>query len=108
MWYIFPQLKGLGRSPAAWRYGVASLEEARAYLRHPVLGDRLRECTRLVLAVQGRTAAEIFGWPDDVKLKSCMTLFALAESGGGVFAECLEKYFDGERDAATERALTSE
>src|SRR6478672_8846533 len=75
MWFVFPQLRGLGHSPTAQHYGIASLDEARAYLAHPVLGDRLRECTRLVLRVDGRNARAIFGSPDDFKFRSCMTLY---------------------------------
>ena len=78
MWFIFPQLKGLGSSPTAERYGIASLEEARAYLAHPLLGKRLRSCTQLVNRVEGRTTQAIFGYPDYLKFRSCMTLFACA------------------------------
>src|SRR4051795_362744 len=76
MWFIFPQIRGLGRSPVSIEYAISSREEAKAYLRHPVLGPRLEECTRLVLLVEGRTALEIFGSPDDMKFRSSMTLFA--------------------------------
>lgn len=102
MWFVFPQLRGLGESPTAHRFGIASLAEARAYLDHPVLGPRLIECTRLVNAVQGRTLGEIFGFPDDLKFRSCMTLFAAL--GGGERAQfdaALEKYCSGERDERT-------
>src|SRR3954463_10902527 len=78
MWFIFPQLRGLGHSAMAHRYGIASQAEAEAYLRHPMLGPRLRECTRLVNEVEGRTIHQIFGSPDDLKFRSCMTLFSLA------------------------------
>jgi len=78
MWFVFPQIAGLGSSAMAQRYAVRSLEEAKAYLAHPVLGDRLRECTAIVAALEGRSAREIFGWPDDLKLRSSMTLFSRA------------------------------
>ena len=101
MWYILPQLDGLGVSLMAKRYGIKSLGEARAYLEHPVLGRRLVECMEAVLAVEGRTAHEIFGSPDDLKLKSCATLFACAEGKESVFERVLEKYYAGERDEKT-------
>ncbi len=101
MWFIFPQIRGLGRSPMAERFAIESLEEARAYLTHPVLGARLRECTGLVNAVEGRSASEIFGFPDDLKFHSSMTLFARAEEGETVFREALEKYCGGEMDQGT-------
>lgn len=101
MWYVFPQLRGLGTSPMAERYGIGSLEEARAYLAHPLLGERLRRCTQLVNAVEGRSAEAIFGYPDYVKFRSCMTLFALAAPGDRVFSEALARYFAGEGDPLT-------
>jgi uncharacterized protein (DUF1810 family) len=101
MWFVFPQLKGLGRSPTAEYFGIASHDEAVAYWTHPLLGPRLRECTDLVLAVEGRTAHQIFGSPDDVKFRSCLTLFERAAPEEPVFARALDKYFEGERDAAT-------
>lgn len=101
MWFVFPQLKGLGHSAMAQRYAIASLTQARAYLTHPLLGSRLRACCDLVLHVEGRSASEIFGYPDDMKFRSCLTLFAQAEPAGAVFRACLEKYFDGEEDPAT-------
>jgi uncharacterized protein (DUF1810 family) len=104
IWFIFPQLRGLGRSPTAQHYGISSLEEARAYVRHDVLGSRLRECTRLVAAIDGRTVGEIFGSPDDLKVRSSMTLFALAAEGPderGDFVAVLDKFYDGVEDAAT-------
>lgn len=100
MWFIFPQMRGLGRSPTATHFGIASLDEAHAYLEHPILGPRLRECTDLVLQVKGKSAQQIFGSIDKSKLKSSMTLFERAE-GGGRFGECLTQFFGGERDAAT-------
>jgi uncharacterized protein (DUF1810 family) len=101
MWFIFPQIAGLGHSAMAQRYAIASLDEARAYLAHPVLGPRLRECSGLVVQVQGRTIEEIFGYPDDLKFRSSMTLFAQAAEDREVFDQCLRKYFGGEPDAAT-------
>lgn len=101
MWFIFPQIQGLGSSPMAVHYAIASLDEARAYLAHPVLGPRLRECSALVLAVEGRSIAEIFGYPDDMKFRSSMTLFARAATDNQVFVDCLRKYFNGEEDDAT-------
>ena len=101
MWFIFPQIAGLGHSSIAGRYAISSLDEAVAYLQHPVLGDRLRECTRLVNAIEGRTASEIFGYPDDLKFRSSMTLFARAAKDDGAFREALAKYFDGEEDGLT-------
>jgi len=101
MWFIFPQIRGLGRSEMAQRYGIGSLDEARAYLAHPVLGARLRECCELVYAVQGRTANEIFGSPDDMKFKSSLTLFGRAAPEEKVFADSLRKYFAGVEDPAT-------
>lgn len=101
MWFVFPQLRGLGHSAMATRYGIASLDEARAYLRHPVLGPRLRECTRLLLRVEGRSIPQILGSPDDLKFRSCMTLFQRAEPGEALFADALRKYFDGAPDART-------
>ena len=101
MWFVFPQLAGLGSSPTARAYALSGLDEARAYLAHPVLGPRLRECTELVAAVQGRTASEIFGYPDDLKLRSSITLFARAAPDTAVFAEVLDRYFDGDPDPRT-------
>ena len=101
MWFVFPQLLGLGRSEMAQRYAIASLDEARAYLAHPVLGPRLLECSERVLAVGGRTVHEIFGAPDDQKFWSSMTLFTVADPSAAVFRSCLEKYFAGRFDQAT-------
>ena len=101
MWFVFPQLKGLGMSSMAQHYGIASLDEARAYLAHPVLGPRLRECCDLMLAVPGRSAHEILGSPDDLKFRSCLTLFALAAPGEEVFARCLDRFYGGEADPRT-------
>jgi uncharacterized protein (DUF1810 family) len=104
MWYIFPQIEGLGQSPMSVRYSIKSTAEARAYLDHPVLGPRLRECAAVVRDIVGRSALEIFGSPDDLKLLSCATLFA-AVSKDGVFEQVLQKYFDGERDKETLRRI---
>jgi uncharacterized protein (DUF1810 family) len=105
MWFVFPQLRGLGYSPAAMRYGITSLAEAQAYLDHPVLGPRLRECTRWVLAVQDRTISQIFGSPDDQKFRSSMTLFAQANADNAEFRQALVKYFNGETDPLTLQRL---
>ena len=105
MWFIFPQLRGLGQSQMAHTYGIASRAEAEAYLNHPVLGQRLRECTRLVNAVQGSSVEEIFGYPDDLKFRSSMTLFA-AGPNGQVFETALEKYFAGQPDRRTLELLS--
>lgn len=101
MWFIFPQLAGLGNSAMAQRYALQSLDEARAYLAHPILGARLRECAELVLAVNGRTINEILGAPDDKKLCSCTTLFAAVSDEGSVFEWLLAKYYDGAEDERT-------
>ena len=105
MWFIFPQIRGLGHSPIAQQFAISSLQEAQAYLQDPVLGARLRECTQLVNAIEGRSISQIFGFPDDVKFRSCMTLFAHATSDIRIFQDALEKYFNGERDPATVRRL---
>ena len=107
MWFVFPQLRGLGHSPTAIHYGIGSLAEARAYLRHPLLGPRLLECTRLVLQVEGRSIHDIFGAPDDLKFRSCMTLFQHAAPDEVLFAQALRKYFDGVADARTLQALAA-
>jgi uncharacterized protein (DUF1810 family) len=101
MWFVFPQLKGLGRSRLATLYGIGSRQEAEAYLRHPLLGPRLRECTRLVTRIEGRTIKEVFGYPDNLKFRSSMTLFAHATPGNAAFEDALRKYFSGEHDGAT-------
>ena len=105
MWYIFPQYDGLGSSAMSKRYAIKSVAEAEAYLRHPVLGPRLHECAELLLAIEGRSAFEVFGVPDDMKLRSCATLFASVSPAGSVFERLLDKYFDGERDERTIRLL---
>jgi uncharacterized protein (DUF1810 family) len=101
MWYIFPQIDGLGHTATAKYYSIKSLEEARQYLEHPVLGARLRDCAERVLAVRGRSASEIFGYPDDLKLRSSMTLFARVAEPDSVFAGVLEKYYGGKPNTLT-------
>ncbi len=101
MWFIFPQIAGLGHSAMAQRYAIQSLDEAKAYLAHPVLGGRLRECAHAVLEVPDRSIHEIFGSPDDLKFRSSMTLFGRADPADPVFAACLRKYFAGEPDRQT-------
>src|SRR3954447_15929466 len=93
MWFVFPQLRGLGHSAMAQHYGLGGIEEARAYLAHPVLGPRLLDCTALVNRVEGRTAHDIFGTPDDMKFRSSMTLFAAARPEEAAFRTALERYF---------------
>jgi uncharacterized protein (DUF1810 family) len=105
IWFIFPQVAGLGLSAMSERYAIASLDEAQAYLAHPVLGARLRECSDSVLAVRDRPIHEIFGSPDDMKFRSCMTLFNRADPVETVFAACLTKYFEGQADMQTLRIL---
>jgi uncharacterized protein (DUF1810 family) len=106
MWYIFPQIEGLGHSPMSQRYSIKSAAEARAYLAHPILGPRLRECAAVVDGIVGRSAVEIFGSPDDLKLRSSATLFA-SVSDDGVFESVLQKYFKGLHDRETLRLLHS-
>jgi uncharacterized protein (DUF1810 family) len=108
MWFIFPQLRGLGSSQTAARFGISSRQEAEAYLEHPVLGPRLRECSSLVNLIEGRSIGQIFGYPDDLKFRSSMSLFASVASDNQVFTsrnqvfrDALQKYFDGEPDPLT-------
>ncbi len=101
MWFVFPQLAGLGSSAVARHFALSGLDEARAYLAHPVLGPRLVECAGLAAAVEGGSAAEVFGYPDDLKLRSSMTLFARAAPDTPVFAAVLDRYFDGRPDPRT-------
>ncbi|MFP5438820.1 MAG: DUF1810 domain-containing protein [Bacteroidia bacterium] len=101
MWFIFPQLKGLETSDAANYYGIRNLAEAKAYLQHPVLGKHLRQITTALLALEGKTAFEVFGSPDDMKLRSCMTLFSLAQDTEDIFQQVLDTYFGGEPDSKT-------
>ena len=105
IWFIFPQIAGLGHSNMAQQFAIASLEEAKAYLQHPVLGQRLRECTHLVLNVEGRRADEIFPYPDNLKFRSCMTLFMSAATDNTLFKNALLKYFDGQPDQLTMNVL---
>jgi uncharacterized protein (DUF1810 family) len=101
MWFVFPQIAGLGQSPMSIRFAVASLDEAKAYLAHPVLGARLRECAQLTLDVEAKTARDIFGGIDEMKFRSSMTLFARAASDEDLFQRCIDKYFVGASDPAT-------
>jgi uncharacterized protein (DUF1810 family) len=101
MWFIFPQIAGLGQSAMSIRFAIASLDEAKAYLADPILGPRLRECARLALDVEGRTARDIFGSIDEMKFRSSITLFAQAAPEEGVFQRCIDKYFVGQPDPAT-------
>jgi uncharacterized protein (DUF1810 family) len=109
MWFVFPQIKGLGRSETAQQYAISSREEASAYLAHPILGPRLRECSRIVADLEGVSAEDIFGYPDEMKFRSSMTLFthvaAADKEDKEIFKQCLEKYFGGEPDPATLAAL---
>jgi uncharacterized protein (DUF1810 family) len=102
MWFVFPQLRGLGSSPTAVRFGISSADEARAYLAHELLGSRLRECARLVARIDGRSARDVFGSPDDMKLRSSMTLFArVSDDDNADFVTVLDKFYGGEEDPAT-------
>jgi uncharacterized protein (DUF1810 family) len=105
IWFIFPQVAGLGYSPMSQRFAIASLDEARAYLAHPVLGARLRDCAGVLLATRGRTAQEILGSTDAMKLRSCMTLFQRAAPDEPVFAQVLDRYYGGVADDATDARL---
>jgi uncharacterized protein (DUF1810 family) len=105
MWFVFPQIAGLGQSPTSRRYAISSLAEAKAYLEHPVLGPRLRECAGLVAQVQGRSAEQIFGGIDAQKLHSSMTLFLRAAPDETLFQQVLDQYFGGRADSATDRLL---
>jgi uncharacterized protein (DUF1810 family) len=108
MWFVFPQIAGLGHSAMAQTYAIQSLEEARAYLAHPVLGARLRECSQAVMDVRGKSAHEIFGSPDDLKFRSCLTLFTKAARGDDLFHVVLDKFFGGEADQRTLKILADE
>ena len=105
MWFIFPQIRGLGGSPMSQKFAISSLQEAKAYLAHPVLGARLIECTQLINAIEGRSISQIFGYPDDLKFHSCITLFAQADANEPAFQQALSKYFGGEQDSATIQEL---
>jgi uncharacterized protein (DUF1810 family) len=101
MWFVFPQIEGLGHTSMARKFAISSLDEAKAYLQHPVIGARLIECTRLVINTTGRTIEQIFGYPDDLKFRSAMTLFARASTDNSIFEDALRKYFRGEHDRLT-------
>lgn len=105
IWYVFPQLRGLGRSEMAERYGISGVDEARAYLAHPLLGARLEDCVRALLSHRGRSVRQIMGSPDDLKLRSSMTLFQAAAPAQPLFAEVLQAFYDGEADPATLQRL---
>ena len=105
MWYVFPQFEGLGNSPTSRHYAIKSVEEARAYLNDPVLGARLLECFDALLQIDGPSAHDIFGSPDDMKLRSCATLFAFISRPESIFQETLQKYFDGKGDPVTLRLI---
>ena len=106
MWYVFPQFTGLGSSPTSAHYAIKSREEAKQYLAHPVLGRRLVECAEAVLQIRDRSAHEIFGSPDDLKLRSSATLFASVSPEGSVFHRIIDKYFDGKRDVRTTELMS--
>lgn len=106
MWFVFPQMSGLGSSQMSQRYAIQSREEAEAYLAHPILGPRLRECTKIVNGIEGRSAHEIFGSPDNLKFRSSMTLFCEVAEDPTPFQTALERYYDGDRDAKTVRFLS--
>lgn len=105
MWFIFPQLIGLGHSPTSVYFAIRSLDEARRYLHHPILGPRLLECTQAVISVEGSPITEIFGFPDDLKFRSCMTLFSRVSDPGSVFEKALDRYFEGKVDLRTQELL---
>lgn len=107
MWYVFPQIQGLGYSSTAQFYAIRDLDEAKAYLQHPVLRERLLEISNALLALDSNNASEVFGWPDDMKLRSSMTLFAEAEPECAVFQKVLEQYFHGQKDERTLSILKS-
>jgi uncharacterized protein (DUF1810 family) len=107
MWYVFPQFSGLGRSEIAHFYAIKSIEEARAYLNHPLLGARLTECCEALLAIDGKSATEILGFPDDLKLRSSATLFASISSPGSVFTRVIDKFFNGHPDPKTLDLITA-
>lgn len=101
MWFVFPQLRGLGSSAMAIKYGLASADEALAFWKHPILGSRLRQCVDMVLAIESKSAYDIFGSPDDAKLRSCLTLFDAAVAGEALFGRALTKFYAGQRDQRT-------
>jgi uncharacterized protein (DUF1810 family) len=105
MWFVFPQITGLGQSEMARRYAIGSIAEAEEYLAHLVLGPRLRECVAVLNTTEGRTISQIMGYPDDMKLRSCLTLFARATADNQVFLDALDKFYDGEMDRETLKRL---
>ncbi len=105
MWFIFPQIEGLGKSSTSVFYSIKDKEEAKAYLNHPILGQRLLECTNIILSIEKLSASQIFGFPDDMKLKSSMTLFSSVSTTNSVFEQVLEKFFQGNRDEKTDHLL---
>jgi uncharacterized protein (DUF1810 family) len=105
MWFVFPQVSGLGSSATATKFGISGLDEARAYLAHPVLGARLRECTGLLVQLDDRSLDQIFGYPDNLKFQSSMTLFSVASDGEKLFDDALEKYCSGRKDSQTLRLI---
>ena len=105
MWFVFPQLRGLGHSTTAQHYGLKSLAEAEAYLAHPVLGPRLIEWTRLALSHSGSSAESVFGYPDYLKFRSCLTLFSRIPEAPGIFREALDTFYDGKPDSTTLRMI---
>ncbi len=107
IWFVFPQIRGLGLSPTSQHYGISGIDEARAYISHPVLGPRLAECAEALLALQGKTASAIMPYPDDLKLRSSMTLFERVAGPGSVFSRVLEEYYQGHRDERTLELLAS-
>lgn len=108
MWFVFPQLRGLGSSPTARKYAISGREEAEAYLGHSILGGRLAECTRLVVDIDGSSIEQIFGFPDYLKFRSCMTLFEEIARGDSIFVTALEKFYDGSRDEKTLELLAGD
>jgi uncharacterized protein (DUF1810 family) len=107
MWFIFPQVVGLGRTPTAERYSIKSIEEAKAYIVHPILGVRLQECTKLVISIDGKTANQIFGFPDDLKFCSSMTLFNHVAEDNNIFLNAITKFYAGREDDLTIKILES-
>jgi uncharacterized protein (DUF1810 family) len=105
IWFIFPQIEGLGHSGMSRRFSISSIDEAKAYSEHPILGSRLIECIELVMAVEGKSAEQIFGHIDALKFRSCLTLFAIARNDETLYQQALDKYFDGARDPLTMQAL---
>ncbi len=105
MWFIFPQILGLGHSPTAKLYAIKNLDEASQYLNHPLLGARLLECSETLLGINGKSVTDVFGWPDDLKLKSSMTLFSCVAGSDSVFDEVLNRFFQGEQDTSTLQLL---